>query len=70
MMDQLASIGVAFQEEAIDAIYQRNVEYYETLPPPRATLSSIFSRKNQQWAIQPVYDTHKPVRPFGLGEIM
>jgi len=55
MMDQLASIGVAFQEDYIDRIFADNVRYYYSNP--------------KQWAIEPVYEKHKPVRPWGLGEI-
>ena len=69
-MDQLASIGVAFQDEFIDHIFAQNVEYYENPPKVPTTLSSIFSRRpKKQWAIAPVYEKHKPIRPFGLGEI-
>ncbi|TVY85539.1 Uncharacterized protein LSUE1_G000058 [Lachnellula suecica] len=63
MMDQLASIGVAFQDEFIDHIFQKSVEFYEQ-PPTKASLKA-----NKQWAITSVYDKHKPVRPWGLGKI-
>ena len=70
MMDQLASIGVAFQEDFIDRIWEQNTEYYENPPKAPITLSSIFSRRpDKQWAIDSVYEKHRPVRPFGLGEI-
>ena len=71
MMDQLASIGVAFQEDYIDRIFADNVRYYYSNPKPaRTRLSNIFSRPpSKQWAIEPVYEKHKPVRPWGLGEI-
>jgi hypothetical protein len=70
MMDQLASIGVAFQAEFIDHIFAQNAEYYENPPKVPTTISSIFSRRpKKQWAIAPVYEKHKPIRPFGLGEI-
>jgi hypothetical protein len=70
MMDQLASIGVAFQDEYIDKIFEQNVDYYRIPPKPPSSLSRIFSRRSdKQWAITPIYEKHKPVRPFGLGEI-
>ena len=70
MMDQLASIGVGFQDEFIDHIYAQNTAYYENPPEVPTTLSSIFSRRPQkQWAIAPIYEKHKPIRPFGLGEV-
>ncbi len=69
-MDQLASIGVSFQDEFIDDIYAANVKYYENPPKTATTLCSIFSRRpTKQWAITPVYENHKPIRPFGLGEV-
>lgn len=70
MMDQLASIGVTFEDETIDRIFQENVSYY-LYPPPKSTLASnIFKRKPwAQWAISSVYNEHNPVRPWALGEI-
>ncbi|TAQ87874.1 hypothetical protein B7494_g3808 [Chlorociboria aeruginascens] len=70
MMDQLASIGVAFQNEYIETMFKQNVEYYENAPEKPTTLSSIFSRRPwKQWAITPIYENHRPVRPFALGRI-
>jgi hypothetical protein len=67
MMDQFASIGVAFQDEFIDQVFDQNVQYYEN--PPKTTITNAFSRREKQWAIREVYEKHKPVRPFGLGQI-
>jgi hypothetical protein len=70
MMDQLASIGVAFKDDYIDQIFAENVRYYYNPPKTPTTLSSIFSRPPQkQWAIESVYEKHVPVRPWALGEI-
>lgn len=70
-MDQLASIGVAFQEDFIDRIFSQSVDYYEHPPRTPKKLSTIFTRApDSQWAIAPVYEKHKPVRPFGLGAII
>jgi hypothetical protein len=69
MMDQLASIGVAFEEEAIDKMWLKNAQYYEHPPKTNNGLSRIFSRKEEQWAVAPVYNKHKPIRPFGLGQL-
>lgn len=66
-MDQLASVGVAFEDGFIDHIFKKSVEFYENPPPPS---SSLFSRRpDKQWAIKPIYDKHNPVRPWGLGKI-
>ena len=68
-MDQLASVGVEFHDETIDRIYEENRRFYEN-PPKRATsTSSIFSSRRREWAIPQIYKKHKPVRPWGLGEI-
>jgi len=70
MMDQLASIGIAFKDDYIDEIFAVNIRYYYNPPKTPTTLSSMFSLPAQkQWAIEPVYEKHKPVRPWGLGEI-
>jgi hypothetical protein len=69
-MDQLASIGVAFQDEFIDQIFAQTVQYYENPPKTPRTLSSLFSRGvDRQWAKTEIYEKHKPIRPWGLGEI-
>ncbi|KAF4634421.1 hypothetical protein G7Y89_g3683 [Cudoniella acicularis] len=58
MMDQLASIGINFEEDFVNQMFQQNVEYYENPPP---TTTSLFSRKpDKQWAIKPIYEKHKP----------
>ncbi len=71
MMDQLASIGVSFKDEYIDQIFADSVKYYYSNPKKvRTRLSNIFSPPvMKQWAIDPVYEKHNPVRPWGLGEV-
>ncbi|KAK6585579.1 hypothetical protein PZA11_002306 [Diplocarpon coronariae] len=64
----LASIGIAFQDEYIDKIFIQNVRYYENPPDQPAKLSNFISHK-PQWAIDYIYEKHKPVRPWGLGKI-
>ena len=71
MMDQLASIGVAFQDTFIEKIFDQSVSYYEDPPPHRPKLSDLIPRRaRSQWAIIPIFEKHKPVRPFGLGAII
>jgi hypothetical protein len=69
MMDQLASIGVEFQDETIDRLYDENRRFYEHPPKQPPSISNIFSPRPRPWAIQPIYDKHKPVRPWALGKI-
>lgn len=70
MMDQLASIGVVFEDETVDTIFQKNVCYYFK-HPQKSDPSSNISRRKQwtEWAIPSVYDEHRPVRPWALGRI-
>lgn len=69
-MNRLASIGIAFQDDYIDKIFEQNVQYYEDPPKVPKTLSNIFSRApDKQWAIASIYDKHRPVRPWALGKI-
>lgn len=74
MMDQLASIGLEFQDETIERVFNENKEYY--LDPPRdeepQSIGRIFRRQQRpwkEWAIPEVYEKHAPVRPWALGMI-
>ncbi|CAG8954480.1 hypothetical protein HYFRA_00004392 [Hymenoscyphus fraxineus] len=67
MMDQLASIGVTFLDEYIGIIFKENVAYYEEAAQKPLSLFSGGHRK--PWAIKSIYEKHKPIRPWGLGEI-
>jgi hypothetical protein len=63
MMDQLASVGVSFQDEAINLAYEHNSEYYLKAANSRS------NRKEKQWAITPIYEKHRPIRPWALGKL-
>ncbi|RFU31036.1 hypothetical protein B7463_g5331, partial [Scytalidium lignicola] len=67
MMDQLASIGVSFFDKFIEDMFEENVQYYEN--PPKQPAKVFGRRPWKQWAIKSVYEKHKPVRPWGLGQI-
>jgi hypothetical protein len=61
MMDQLASVGVEFDNASLDRVFKQSVEYYQ-------------SQKDKKpgpltWAVKSIYDSNKPMRPWGLGEI-
>ena len=73
MMDQLASIGVAFYPHTIDKIFEKSVCYSFDYPQQSSESNSESSKRDyagSQWADSPIYDLHKPVRPWGLGEIV
>lgn len=70
MMDQLASIGIAFEEDTIDRIFKENVCYYFDQDQQSKPKSPSSKHKRREWAIPSIYDEHKPVRPWALGEIV
>lgn len=70
MMDQLTSIGVAFYDDTIDKIFERSVRYFFEHPHGSEADGSSKSEQWRQWADKSVYEEHKPVRPWGLGEIV
>lgn len=63
---RLASIGIAFQNEYIEKAFIQNVRYFENPPPQQ---SKLFGSREPQWAVDAIYEKHKPVRPWALGKI-
>lgn len=57
MMDQLASIGVAFSEDTIETVFNATKSFYQKEKP------------GPTWADPVVYKEYNPVRPWGLGNI-
>lgn len=71
MMDQLTSIGVAFKEDTIDKIFEESVGYYyHYRQEAQPTTENTKRKRRTEWAIPSIYDAHRPVRPWGLGEII
>ncbi|KAJ5298413.1 uncharacterized protein N7443_006533 [Penicillium atrosanguineum] len=71
MMDQLTSIGVAFEEDTIDRLFEESVRYYYHYRQEAQPATENTKRKRRtEWAIPSIYDAHRPVRPWGLGEII
>lgn len=68
-MDQLASIGVEFQDEIINRLFEESRHFYENPPKKSGTFSGVFSSAPKPWAIPQIYHKHKPIRPWGLGKI-
>lgn len=68
-MDQLASIGVEFLDEAINYLFDENRRFYENPPNRPRTIREKLFPPQLPWAIPQVYNKHKPVRPWGLGKI-
>ena len=65
MMDQMASVGVEFDAPSLQRVFQQSVEFYQSAHDP----SRKGSAKLVPWAVSPIYDNNKPIRPWGLGEI-
>lgn len=71
MMDQLADLGVAFEDDTIERIFQESVcYYYDQDQDGRQTNDSPNPKRWKQWAVDSIYEEHKPVRPWGLGEMI
>lgn len=71
MMDQLCSIGVAFEPGIIEKIFEDSVFYYFDLDQDSKPDSDSSKRKrHKHWAVDYIYEDHKPVRPWALGEII
>ncbi|KAJ5902043.1 hypothetical protein N7495_002571 [Penicillium taxi] len=66
MVDQLASIGISFEEGLIDRIFDDNVCYYYD----KADRNAEHAKHVTRWASKDIYHKHKPVRPWGLGELV
>ena len=78
-MDQLASVGVDFDDQTIARIHAQSTDYYlaqaaaaAAAPPPSrlaAALRSIFAAPRMPWAAEHIYTANTPVRPWALGAL-
>lgn len=69
MMDQLASVGVEFDEATIMRIFSRLESYYRTTTTPgKAEVAKPTSGK--PWAVKQIYDATNPIRPWGQGALL
>lgn len=63
-MDQLASVGVEFDEKSLEKIFNRQVEYYDTTAKESPSVTD-----KVVWAVDQIRSANHPRRPWGLGEI-
>ncbi|KAH8879413.1 hypothetical protein GQ53DRAFT_672154 [Thozetella sp. PMI_491] len=72
MMDQLASVGVEFDEATIHRIFSRLERYYRDTSINNSALGwfARFRPVSRHWAIEPIYEMNVPVRPWGLGALL
>ncbi|UKZ77713.1 hypothetical protein TrVFT333_005437 [Trichoderma virens FT-333] len=61
MMDQMASVGVEFDLSCLERVAQKTIGYYKNLPTTK--------KKSLKWAVDPIYSSNQPVRPWALGAI-
>ncbi|KAI2471987.1 hypothetical protein F4781DRAFT_420292 [Annulohypoxylon bovei var. microspora] len=76
MMDQLSSIGCEFVPDALERLYNRNVQFYHTLKPKKTKREkysrcccSTGAKEPLLWAAKPIFDVNKPIRPWSLHSI-
>ena len=62
MMDQLASVGVEFDDDAFTALLDRTRKFYETSGAATAAAKV-------PWGVSPLYENNRPFRPWGLAAI-
>lgn len=66
MIDQMASVGVEFYAPSALRMIDQQIHQYEA----KAVQVAANTRKEaRQWAVDPIYDSNKPVRPWGMGAI-
>ncbi|KAH8902545.1 hypothetical protein BR93DRAFT_988367 [Coniochaeta sp. PMI_546] len=86
MMDQLASVGVEFDEATITRIFTKLETYYRTIeaatsgsaPGPASADVELATAKaegqskkaRKLWAVQQIYESNHPVRPWGQGALL
>jgi hypothetical protein len=77
-MDQLASVGVEFDEATITRIFSRLESYYRTTasgtPIPANTTTKAptppSDTSSKPWAVQQIYESNHPIRPWGQGALL
>ncbi|KAI0016925.1 hypothetical protein F4780DRAFT_772593 [Xylariomycetidae sp. FL0641] len=70
MMDQLASIGVEFIENVMEALHDRNIQLYKTEEKLAGkSMWGIYpfpTKVALPWAAKQIFDANKPIRPWAL----
>ncbi|TWU73700.1 hypothetical protein ED733_004895 [Metarhizium rileyi] len=66
MMDQMTSIGVEFDTPSLRRVIEQTFDFYES---PEAQKAYSDRGRLRRWAVQPIFDKNKPIRPWALGSI-
>lgn len=79
MMDQLASVGCEFRDDALEKLHDLNVQYYQSLKSKKRKREKAakyccgccgaLEKEPLPWAAPPIFDSNKPVRPWSLHSI-
>lgn len=64
-MDQMASVGIEFHKGSLDRALQQSMDYYQGA----SMLQSKTKAKKAKWAVDEIYRSNHPLRPWGLGSI-
>lgn len=82
MMDQLASLGIEFDEAIITHLFCRLETYYRAIDPRfakqhaaaeievRKVTADVKPNSKKAWAVRDIYENNHPVRPWGLGALL
>lgn len=78
-MDQLASVGCEFRDDALEKLHDLNVQYYQSLKSKKRKREKAakyccgccgaLEKEPLPWAAPPIFDSNKPVRPWSLHSI-
>jgi hypothetical protein len=69
MMDQLASVGVEFDQPAVDKQFRATEQWYRSDKNPANQPQGFFGNNDIPYCSESLYEQTKPVRPWGLGQI-
>ncbi|KAI0010175.1 hypothetical protein F4779DRAFT_616907 [Xylariaceae sp. FL0662B] len=78
MMDQLASVGCEFVRDAIERVFERNVNYYKNLKQKKSKrekcadccCGAVGRKRFLPWASPTIFELNHPVRPWSLHGIV
>jgi hypothetical protein len=70
MMDQLSSVGCEFLPDALEKAFEATVRYYMNQELESGAVGPRHAKhKPSSWAAKSIYESNKPIRPWGLHSI-
>ncbi|PHH84150.1 hypothetical protein CDD83_2401 [Cordyceps sp. RAO-2017] len=67
MMDQMASVGVEFEIQALERVIHQSAAFYSNAQRHGPGKGRRRRNKLRRWAVDPIYEHNWPVRPWALG---